>query len=77
MQQKSSKSLFTALLLCFFFGAFGVHRFYVGKRGSAVAQLLLTISMVGVVISGPWALVDLVMILMAKFTDAKGDRLAE
>ena len=31
------------LLLCAFVGVFGVHRFYVGKMRSGIAQILLTI----------------------------------
>ena len=37
---KSEKSNVTALLLCFFLGVLGVHRFYVGKIGTGVLQLV-------------------------------------
>jgi TM2 domain-containing membrane protein YozV len=60
------KSWMTTLLLCLFVGTLGVHRFYVGKTGSGVAQLL---TMGG---CGIWTLVDLIMILTGKFTDAQG-----
>lgn len=36
----SDKKRLVAVILCFFFGVFGAHRFYVGKIGTAVAQLL-------------------------------------
>lgn len=36
----SPKSRIVALLLCFFFGVFGVHRFYVGKAGTGILYLL-------------------------------------
>ena len=29
----------TAFLLCFFFGMFGIHRFYVGKIGTGILQI--------------------------------------
>ena len=73
---------FMILLLCFFLGGFGAHRFYVGKIGTAIAQLLLTI--IGVVLSiilvgyflvaavGIWVLVDLIMIIIGSFTDKNG-----
>jgi hypothetical protein len=66
MAPGEAKSWMVTLLLCIFAGGFGVHRFYVGKIGSGVAQLL-TVGGCGI-----WALVDLIMILTGKFTDAQG-----
>lgn len=43
MFEANKKSMAVAYLLWFFLGGFGGHRFYAGKNGSAVAQLLLTI----------------------------------
>jgi hypothetical protein len=64
----SPSTRLVATLLCFFLGALGVHRFYVGKTGSGVAQLL-TLGGLGV-----WALVDFVMILVGAFRDKQGRR---
>ena len=47
----------TAFLLCWFFGVFGAHRFYMGKTGSAILQLL-TLGGLGI-----WALIDLIRII--------------
>ena len=60
------KDWLTALLLCIFLGGFGAHRFYVGKTGSAVAQLL---TLGGCAV---WAIIDLVNIITDKFTDVNG-----
>jgi hypothetical protein len=56
----------TALLLCFFLGVFGVHRFYTGHIGLGVVQLL-TLGGCGI-----WALIDFIMIIVGSFRDAEG-----
>ena len=43
----SGKSKLAAFLFAFFLGVFGIHRFYVGKTGSAVAMLILTLTVFG------------------------------
>lgn len=63
------KSFVAALLLCLFLGAFGIHRFYVGKIGTGVLQLL-TLGGLGI-----WALIDLIMIAVGNFTDKDGNPL--
>jgi TM2 domain-containing membrane protein YozV len=60
------KDWLTTLLLCLFLGGLGVHRFYTGKTGSGIAQLL-TLGGCGI-----WALVDLIMIATGKYVDAAG-----
>ncbi|GAA2041003.1 hypothetical protein GCM10009740_37160 [Terrabacter terrae] len=59
----SDRSRLAAALLCFFFGVFGVHRFYVGKLGTGILQLV-TVGGLGI-----WFLVDLVLILVGAFRD--------
>ena len=41
--QVHKKETSTTFLLWFFLGHFGAHRFYMGKSGSAVAMLLITL----------------------------------
>ncbi len=67
----TDKRILPAAILCFFFGVFGAHRFYVGKTGSAVA-MLLTIGGLGI-----WMLVDFVLIVTGSFKDANGVRITE
>jgi|MGYP002700816786 TM2 domain-containing membrane protein YozV len=62
----SPKSFTTTLLLAFFLGGLGVHRFYLGKTGTGVLQLL-TLGGLGI-----WALIDFVLIACQKFTDKNG-----
>ena len=61
------KSWLVTLLLCLFTGTLGVHRFYVGKIGTGILQLL-TFGGFGI-----WTLVDFILIACKKFTDAKGN----
>lgn len=65
----SSKSNLAALLLCFFFGIFGIHRFYVGKVGTGILHLL-TLGILGI-----WTLIDFIVILFGSFRDADNRRL--
>ena len=59
------KSKMAAGLLGIFLGGFGVHNFYLGYTGKAVAQLLITILTCGFggFVSGIWGLVEGIMIL--------------
>ena len=63
---KSEKGFVPTLLLCFFLGVFGVHRFYVGKIGTGILSLL-TLGGLGI-----WATIDLVMIAVGSFKDSQG-----
>jgi TM2 domain-containing membrane protein YozV len=65
----SDKSNTVALLLCLFIGIFGVHRFYVGKIGTGIL-MLVTLGAFGI-----WALIDMIIIIMQKFTDSEGNTL--
>lgn len=62
----SEKGFVPTLLLCFFLGVIGVHRFYVGKIGTGILQVL-TFGGLGV-----WSLIDFIMIVVGKFTDKNG-----
>ncbi len=64
--EKSEKGFVPAISLCFFLGALGIHRFYVGKIGTGILQLI-TLGGLGI-----WALVDFIMIVPGNFKDKQG-----
>ncbi|KAB7788683.1 TM2 domain-containing protein [Bifidobacterium cebidarum] len=83
----SSKSKLAAGLLGIFLGAFGVHNFYLGNTGKAVAQLLLTCVGWILIGLGPlaatiWGLVEGILILTSRYgspwhQDANGQELTD
>jgi hypothetical protein len=66
LQTISPKSGLVTFTLCFFFGCFGVHRFYAGKIGTGILMLLTFGGL------GFWMLYDLFSIVCKNFTDSQG-----
>ncbi|MCP5506021.1 MAG: TM2 domain-containing protein [Chlamydiales bacterium] len=64
--EKSPKSFVAAVLLSFFFGTLGIHRFYVGKIGTGILMLITAGGF------GIWTIIDFVVIVCSKFKDKKG-----
>lgn len=68
----SDRLILPAFLLAFFFGVFGVHRFYCGRIGSGIVMLVLTLTLVGSVITGIWMTVDWILLVCGAFRDGEG-----
>jgi len=82
----STKSRLATTLLALFLGAFGAHRFYVGKVGTAIVMLMLglvgflilltiwlsPIGLAFMVAVGIWAFVDFILSLVGRFEDDSG-----
>lgn len=68
-EQKSEKGYVPMILLCFFLGGLGVHRFYAGKVGTGIL-MLLTLGGLGI-----WTLIDFIIIVLGNFKDSDGLRI--
>jgi len=66
-QNQQRDKWITCLLLCWFLGVLGVHRFYTGHTALGVLQLL-TLGGCGV-----WVLVDFIIIATGSFRDSQGN----
>lgn len=62
----SEKGFVPAILLCYFLGVLGIHRFYVGKIGTGIL-MIVTLGGFGI-----WIIVDMVLIATGSFRDKQG-----
>ena len=62
----SEKGFVPAILLCYFLGVLGIHRFYVGKVGTGIL-MIVTFGGFGI-----WVIVDMVLIATGSFRDKRG-----
>jgi TM2 domain-containing membrane protein YozV len=65
-KQESQNRWIISMILCWFLGVFGVHRFYTGHTTIGIVQLL-TLGGCGI-----WALVDFIMLVVGSYKDANG-----
>ena len=78
--QPTPKSKIAAGLLGIFLGSFGVHNFYLGYTGKAIAQLLITLLTCGfgAFISSIWGFIEGILILTGSINvDGNGNPLVD
>ena len=76
----NGKSKITAGILGIFLGCFGVHNFYLGYNGKAIAQLLITLLSIFLLswVSAIWGLIEGILILSGNIKkDASGNDLID
>lgn len=74
------KSKMAAGLLGIFLGYLGIHNFYLGYNGKAIAQLLMTVLSCGLLffVTWLWGFIEGILILTGSVsTDAEGNPLGE
>ena len=64
-----------AILLCFFLGFLGIHRFYMGRVASGLIMLALNIISAGLL--SIWTYIDMIILTFSNFNDSNGMPLAE
>lgn len=62
-------------LICWVSGVFGIHRFMVGKVKTGFLMLILSLSIVGLMVTGIWAIIDFIVIVAGRFTDKDGKQI--
>lgn len=62
----SDKKFVPAVLLCFFLGGLGIHRFYLRRTGTGIL-MLLTLGGLGI-----WTIIDFVRLIIGSLGDSEG-----
>lgn len=65
----NDRNKYVAALIAFLLGPLGIHRFYLGRTGTGILMLVLTCTIVGLVISAPWAFIDMIRYLVMSDRD--------
>jgi len=62
--ERGERDKLIAAMLAFLLGPLGIHRFYLGRVGSGIAMLLLSCTVIGLFVTVPWALIDMIRYLV-------------
>src|SRR5882724_13149308 len=62
LYEANKKTALVAYILWLFLGLIGGHNFYLGRTGIAVTQVILSLTVVGLVITVVWVVVDAFLI---------------
>jgi TM2 domain-containing membrane protein YozV len=57
------RNKYVAAVVAFLVGPLGIHRFYLGRTGSGIAMLILSCTVIGLLLTVPWAIVDTIRYL--------------
>jgi len=55
---------YIAALIAFLIGPLGIHRFYLGRTGSGIAMIVLSCTIIGLLVTVPWAFIDMIRYLV-------------
>ncbi|MGZ8351630.1 MAG: TM2 domain-containing protein [Allosphingosinicella sp.] len=58
------RNKYIAAVIAFVIGPLGIHRFYLGRTGSGIAMVILSCTIVGLLVTVPWAFIDMIRYLI-------------
>ena len=61
---ENDRNRYIAAIVAFCFGPLGIHRFYLGRTSSGIAMLVLSCTVIGLIVSVPWAFIDMIRYLI-------------
>jgi TM2 domain-containing membrane protein YozV len=65
----TDRNKYVAAALAFLFGPLAIHRFYLGRTGTAILSLALSCTIIGLLLTVPWAFVDMIRYLVMSDRD--------
>lgn len=63
------RNKYIAALIAFVIGPLGIHRFYLGRTGSGIAMVVLSCTVIGLLVTVPWAFIDMIRYLIMSDRD--------
>lgn len=63
------RNKYIAALIAFLIGPLGIHRFYLGRTGSGIAMVVLSCTVIGLLVTVPWAFIDMIRYLIMSDRD--------
>lgn len=60
----NDRNKYIAALIAFLLPPLGIHRFYLGRTGSAIAMIILSCTFFGLIVTVPWGYIDMIRYLV-------------